>query len=229
MTRILPLALLSFASVAACGVNELPQYRGQIDDVVVSALVLADAELDVSEPAVVAAPDSPYGPSDHATESYVITNLAERMRTYLDPDLLARSFGDAFAPTVTRGTGWSLIASEAAADARVVAEVDGFGLSVDAMGEAEVYFRMTARAWFVPTNQLIYESWSSHRVPLTVGVYGPRPPYVGDDPEAMAVARIYNLLALNDISGPELRAIVSDAAADAARTLARELVAANND
>lgn len=225
---ILALALLG-SSLAACGVNELPAYRSQIQSMTVAAVVTDSVELSVADSAVVSDPNAqtPADAANAAMESYIITSLSQRVRSQLDPRLIERSFGDRFAPDVSRGTGWALAGSDAVADARVVAEVDGFGLDVDELGRATVYFRMSARAWLNSSDRLIYESWSSHEVPLVLDPYAP--PYVsyGDDPSEVAAERAYNLMLLDDVSGPELRAMVLDATRDAAAVLARQMVEAS--
>lgn len=223
--------LLTFAllgtSIAACGVNELPTYRSQIASMTVTALVSDTAELSVSDPAVVPAPgqETPADAANAAMESYIITCVRERI-AQLDLRAVERDFGDRFAPDVSRGTGWRLTAG-GAADLRVVAEVSGFGMNIDELGQATVYFRMTARAWLTSTDRMVYQSWSSHEVPLVLDPYGPAYGYYGDDPAALAAERAYNLMALDDLSGYELRQVVLDAADAAAGVLAREMVEAS--
>jgi|GEM_PF-2898850 len=227
ITRSLLTLTLLGTSIAACGVNELPAYRSQITSMTVTALVSDTAELSVADPAVVTAPEeqTPGDAANAAMESYILTSLHERVRTQLDPRAVERDFGDRFAPDVSRGTGWRLTAA-GAADLRVVAEVDGFGLDVDELGRATVYFRMTARAWLNATDKLVYESWSSHEVPLVLDPYGPGYGYY-DDAAAMAAERAYNLMALDDLTDYELRNIVLDAADAAAGVLARQMVEAS--
>jgi len=226
--RTLTALALTSTAVAACGVNELPAYRGQIHTVTVAALVSGDAEFSVEPAAMTDEGDgtTPGDAASAATERFILSAVEARLAT-LDPDALAATFGAVFAPDVSRGTGWALDRLGAPVDARVVAEVDGFGLDIDSLGRAEVYFRMTARAYFEADNRLIYQSWSSHRVPLVLDGYGPSAVLYADDPEAMAVERAYNLLLLEDLGASGLRAVVTDAARDAAAVLARELVEAS--
>ncbi len=225
-TTTLLLAATTLLGFGACGVNELGTYRGAIEAVEVQTIIGADIELDVMDPAVVGDPElqTPADAAAAATESYIITGLAERMRRYVAPEDTARAFDEVFASDLARGNSWALVRTGETPDARVVATVDGYGVTVDSLGQAQVYFRMTVRAWFEAEGKLIYQTWESHAAPLLPQSYASAPAYYSDDPAALAAERAYNLLVLNDVGGRELSQLVANAARDAAAIAAREMV-----
>jgi len=231
MMRVTLLSICTLFVATGCEINELPAHRDQIDTVRVQTRVADGVELSVADPVVVAEPGY-HGPADAAraaSESYIITALGQRIERNLDPAATASAFEEVFAPDVARGTSWRLAGAAQPFDARILAEVEGYGIEIDALGHAEVYFRLKTRVWFEPTGALIYETWGSHRAPLFsasygYGGYGMVPPSTyTDDPEALAAERAYNLLVLNDLTGSELRALVLSAARDAAARMARRL------
>ena len=105
-------------------------------------------------------------------------------------------------------------------DLRVLAEVEGYGVSVDELGRASVYFRMKTSAWFESTGALVYQTWQNHEAPLMTyyGYYDPT------DPADVAAERAVNLIELGQVSGAELRARVADMASEAGAKLARQMV-----
>lgn len=226
MTRLF-LILLATTTTAACGVNELPQYRADIQTVRVQTIMTQDAELSIADPAYVDDPslESPADAANRVTENYIIGGLFERVATHVQPASMALAFEDVFADDLARGTAWQIANPDTLGwDARVVAQVDGVTIEVDTLGRADIHFRMKATVIFEANGKLIYEQWSAHRVPLTFPNYRPSVSSYGGDIDGLAADRAYNLLVLNDIGGRELSHLVESAAHDAAAVLAAEMV-----
>ncbi|MCA9513775.1 MAG: hypothetical protein KC635_02425 [Myxococcales bacterium] len=221
MTRYL-VPLVSMFGLMACGVNELPQYRGQIHSATVETRVADLAELDVADSPVAPVPgtETPSDLANAASEDYILSAFAQRMQRSLSPDTLASAMGETFADDLARGTAWRITGPRDAFDLRVLAEVEGYGVSVDELGRASVYFRMKTSAWFESTGALVYQTWQNHEAPLMTyyGYYDPT------DPADVAAERAVNLIELGQVSGAELRARVADMASEAGAKLARQMV-----
>ncbi len=221
MTRILTCVLIA-SSLAACGVNEFDKYRDEIGTVMVQSQLPLKAELDIADVPIVGEPGPPSAADAAvaATESYILTRFNDTLYDAAAPDALARTFEAVFGRDVAQGTRWEVVAG-GDFDARIRGIVDGYGIRIDELGRATAYFRMKAKTWATIDGRLIYDDFSSHAVPLTGAPGGPDPAV---DPIAFAAERAYNLQILNDLTPRELRSMVDQAAAEAAATLARELV-----
>lgn len=221
MTRYL-VPIVSMFGLMACGVNELPQLRGQIHSVAVETRVAGSADLDVSPSPVAAAPgwETSADLANAASEDYILAAFAARMQRSLSADTLAAALGETFTDDLARGTGWQVLGARDAFDLRVLAEVEGYSVLVDELGRASVSFRLKTSAWLATTGALVYQTWQAHEEPL-MSYYGAFDP---TDPADVATERALNLIELGQMPGEELRARVADMASEAGAKLARQMV-----
>jgi hypothetical protein len=205
---------MALASVA-CTVNEMPRYRNRIQNVHLAPRVDRTAEVIFVSPAVMD-PSNPDSVALNVLEQRVRAHLGDRMASLAHPDLVEQTFTSALRRHFTRRFDWNLAREGEAYDTLFMVAMKRYGVSVNSAGASVVFFDTEITGRFVETGTLIYEQTVRSEVPLTAL-------YQGYDPVSEAAARVYNLMALDQMSDGQFQAHLMAGVEQAAGFLMDEL------
>lgn len=208
-------AMVLAVSLVACGVNDMPDYRSRISTIELDARVVDSPTVLFSDVASVVE-GSPDAVAMDVVETRIRERLAGRLELLGHPELVDDALHSGLAAEIQGRFPWTMARAGEDADARFLATVEEYGVTVDEAGVAMVYYDTRVEGWYAPTGTLIYEQTVRSEQPLTAI-------HQGHDEVSVAAARALNLLALDELSEAEFQSQVLSGADRSAFDISEEL------